>query len=402
MSSRLTAALVFLSVGFTAIAVALVMAGPLPALFLALLSGLAIAAWLWSGSGSGSEVSTSSVLSPYLAVVPVALILDSLRFAGGWVPLLASETAWAFRPDFLISDVTWFVVFVCAPVSLVTLGGYALSRRYPLGSLMAWWTALWAISEGLLQLALGGTDGWSALDVVALVPAAGLVSLGVILIQRLLAPKAMALPEARPLTDRQRRLWAVLFLALAAVYGVTLYSQAGLVPVGIIVGSMMGGMVGWWKTTSRHPADPARIVPLYLLMMGLFYIHVGEESLTGFNSAIAVLTGETWPEHEFLLLIALAGPVVWFFAAWSVWKQQAIGNYILWFMLVGMILGEPTHLLVFPVVVMVKSGGGYDYFSGMYTALFPMIPAILAVVEILRERKTGARDGARARAGAGA
>jgi hypothetical protein len=394
MSSRLTAALVFLSVSFTAIAAALVMAGALPALFLALLSGLSIAAWLWSGSGS--EVSTSSLLSPYLAVVPVALILDSLRFAGGWVPLLASETAWAFRPDFLSSGVTWFVAFVCAPVSLVTLGGYALSRQYPLGGLMAWWTALWAISEGLLQLALGGTDGWSTLDVVALVPAAGLVGLGMVLIQRLLAPKAMALPKPRPLTDRQRRLWAVLFLALAAVYGVTLYSQAGLVPVGIIVGSMMGGMAGWWKTTSRHPADPARIVPLYLLMMGLFYIHVGEESLTGFNSAIAVLTSETWPEHEFLLLIALAGPVVWFFAAWSVWKQQAIGNYILWFMLVGMILGEPTHLLVFPVVVMVKSGGGYDYFSGMYTALFPMIPAILAVVEILRER--GLRESAGASA----
>jgi len=396
MSSHLTAALVFLSVSFTAIAAALAMVGPLPGLFLALLTGIAVAAWLWSRWGACPDVSTSHLLSPYLLVVPVALILDSLRFAGGWVPRLASEIAWAFRPDFLLSDVTWFVAFVCAPVSVVTLGGYALSRQHPLGGLMAWWTALWAISEGLLQISLGGTDGWSTFDVIALVPAAGLVGLGVVLIQRLLAPKAMALPKPRPLADRQRRLWAVLFLALAAVYGVTLYSQAGPVPVGIIVGSMIGGMIGWWKTTSRHPADPARIVPLYLLMMGLFYIHVGEEALTGFNAAIAVLTGETWPEHEFLLLIALAGPVVWFFAAWSVWKQQAIGNYILWFMLVGMILGEPTHLLVFPVVVMVKSGGGYGYFSGMYTALFPMIPAILAVVEILREKKSRSIAGARA------
>lgn len=396
MSPRLSAALVFLAVSFTAIAAALVMAGPSVALALALLSGIAIAAWLWSGT----EVSTSSLLSPYLLVVPVALVLDSLRFAGGWVTLFASDTASAVRLDLPLSEVTWFVAFVCLPVSIVTLGGYALGRRYALGGLMAWWTALWAISEGLLQFALGGADGWSALDLAALVPAAGLVGLGVILIQRLLAPKARAVPKPRPLTERQRRLWAVLFLALAAVYGVTLYSQAGLLPVGIIVGSMMGGMVGWWKTTSRHPADPARIVPLYLLMMGLFYIHVGEESLTGFNSAIAVLTGETWPEHEFLLLIALAGPVVWFFAAWSVWKQQAIGNYILWFMLVGMILGEPTHLLVFPVVVMVKSGGGYDYFSGMYTALFPMIPAVLALVEILRGRNADAGVGPEAGEGA--
>ena len=52
-------------------------------------------------------------------------------------------------------------------------------------------------------------------------------------------------------------------------------------------------------------------------------------------------------------------------------------------MIVGMILGEPTHLLVFPVVAMYKFGIGYRYFSGMYTALFPMIPAILALTVIL-------------------
>jgi hypothetical protein len=36
---------------------------------------------------------------------------------------------------------------------------------------------------------------------------------------------------------------------------------------------------------------------------------------------------------------------------------------------------------------MVKLGVGYTYFSGMYTALFPMIPAILALVMIVKERK---------------
>ena len=56
-------------------------------------------------------------------------------------------------------------------------------------------------------------------------------------------------------------------------------------------------------------------------------------------------------------------------------------------MIVGMILGEPAHLLVFPVVTMFQTGGSYSYFSGMYTALFAMIPAILMLAEIVRETR---------------
>jgi hypothetical protein len=85
------------------------------------------------------------------------------------------------------------------------------------------------------------------------------------------------------------------------------------------------------------------------------------------------------------LLITLIGPIIWVFGAWSLWKRQRFGNFIVWYMSVGMILGEPVHLLVFPVVAMNKFGIGYQYFSGMYTALFPRIPAILAITTILRD-----------------
>jgi hypothetical protein len=61
-------------------------------------------------------------------------------------------------------------------------------------------------------------------------------------------------------------------------------------------------------------------------------------------------------------------------------------------MIVGMIVGEPTHLLIFPVVSMNKFGIGYEYFSGMYTALFPMIPAILALVFIISDHKKRAKE----------
>lgn len=121
--------------------------------------------------------------------------------------------------------------------------------------------------------------------------------------------------------------------------------------------------------------------------MTLFYIHVGEDTLTNFNGSISGITGITWKDKDFNYLISFFGPVVWVFAAYSLWKGRAFGNFILWFLIVGMILGEPTHLLVFPVVGMFKEGVGSKYFSGMYTALFPMIPAILALVTILKDHK---------------
>jgi hypothetical protein len=177
------------------------------------------------------------------------------------------------------------------------------------------------------------------------------------------------------------------FLSIALVYAATIYVQSGWLPVGVIIGSMMGGLIGWRKTTAHHPANPYKVVPLYLLMLCLFNIHVGEEFITHFNQSIALITGHAWADKPFTLLIALIGPIFWIFGAFSLWLKQALGNFILWFMIVGMILGEPTHLLVFPVVVMYQKGASYHYFSGMYTALFPMIPAILALVVIIADHK---------------
>lgn len=385
MQSRLASLLVAVSVGVTAVAAVLAAFGPPVGLVLALLCVVSIAAWLRAGERPAAE----GLLALYLAVVPLVLVLETLRFADGWVAGFAAlVAAGSVGPG--LTDTLWFLVFVCAPVSVVALGGFALAIRHPLGWLMAWWAALWAIAEALLQVALAGAGGWSALDAAGLVVAAVLVAVGALLLQRLVAGTAQPRPAPVPPDPRRRRLWAVLFVALALVYAATLYVEAGLLVVGVIIGSMMGGLIGWWHTTALRPADPARLLPLLLLMLAFFYLHVGEETLTGFHQAIAALTGKPWPEDRFLLVIALAGPAVWFFAAWSLWKGQAAGNFLLWFLIVGMILGEPAHVLIFPVVVMIEHGGGYAYFSGMYSALFPMIPAILALVEILRTRRVSA------------
>ncbi|WP_433438318.1 hypothetical protein [Nonomuraea sp. CA-141351] len=332
---------------------------------------------------------TERVLGPYVLVIVLTLVADTARFSIDYPARLGSAVGWATAP---LDVRTWFVGLVVAPVTIMLFGGYLLGRRLPGAHIAAWWTALAGALDGLAFLAVAPTTDWSqpAVSVAAAAATLGQLTAATVLVQRLLQPSATtsAKVTSLPMDARRRNLWTLLFLVLVAVYAVSLQQQAGLLPVGVIVGSMVGGMVGWRRTTSRAPADPAFHVPLFLLLLALFYLHVGEEALTDFNRAIAEISGTPWADTSFTTLIGLLGPAVWVFAAWSLWRRQAFGNFVLWFLIVGMILGEPTHLVVFPVMRMVQEGVSYGYFSGMYTALFPMIPAILALRAILRTHRT--------------
>jgi hypothetical protein len=379
------------------------------ALSLALVALVALVAEGRAVGAAGSRVMALHILvivatlandSARLGFGATAALRDGLPLAGGAAPL---------------TDRSWFIGLVVLPVSVMLLGGYLLGRGYPGGAILGWWTPLFAVADGLWGLALGPRLDWTR-------PVASTIVLVAALAQVLIATRAVQArlrrdptgteptagtteagtipPEERQpaertestgLTLRQRNLWTLLMVAMVVVYALSLYHQAGLLPLGVIGGSMVGGMVGWRKTTAHQPADPAYHVPLFLLLLALFSLHVGEEELTGFNRAIAAISGTPWSDSPFTLLIGLIGPTVWVFGAWSLWKRQPFGNFILWFMIVGMILGEPTHLLVFPVLDMARTGGDYHYFSGMYTALFPMVPAIIALVNLVRVHRARTR-----------
>lgn len=342
-----------------------------------------------------------SALPPYILTVALTLAADTLRYQFSYSGLLGAAMG---GPLADLSQRWWFVGFVVAPVSVMLFGGYVLGRQFPGAALAAWWTVLFAALDGvsfLIVLAARhpSSPGFAAGAVA--VTAAQLL-LATVLAQRLLAGGPVPKPaEHKPaLTLRQRNLWTALIVAAVALYALAIETTAGWLPVGVIVGSMMGGMVGWRRTTARRPADPRFHVPLLLLMLTLFYVHVGEEAITSFNRGIAAITSTPWSESSFTTVFGLAGPIVWAFAAWSLWRRQPLGNFIYWFLLVGMILGEPTHVVLFPVMRMIQVGGGYGYFSGMYTALFPMIPAILAVRALRRTHllAPGARGGTQERA----
>lgn len=388
MESRLACLLTVLAVAITTCVGVGISISPPFAAALAGVSLVALAAWL---RGWRQTSHPDTAVGPVLLAIVLMVVLATCRYLSGVVPFLAGLPKPLFAQGLALTDANWFVTFVVAPASLMLLGAHYLARRSPLGVYMAWWTVFYVIADGLLQFAIPFAGATSYAGAIAGVAE---VLVGVIAAGRLMQSRTAPVPAiaARPLSARQRNLWTLLFASLVAVYAVALMRQAGLIPFVIVVGSMVGGLVGWRLTTSMRPADPTWAVPCFLLLLTLFYVHVGDEALTSFNVGIASLSGKPWSDHDFTVLIGLVGPVVWFFAAWSLWKRQPFGNFVFWFFIVGMILGEPTHLLVFPIGAMVKFGLGYGYFSGMYTALFPMIPAIMALVTIVGEhRARGAR-----------
>ncbi len=390
MESKHAALLTVIAVIITALVATYIHVGSGPCIELALVSILALTCWL--RFSFHDQASQDKIVTPYIVSIVLSLVLNTGRYWSHHAQFVNEHWHSLFAPDFAITDVSWFIVFVTCPVSLMLLGGYYLGKRAPIGFYLAWWTFLYSVGDAIVQFRVEFLTGsaYAHQYFVGALAAGAQMIVGVIGCQRLLQQHSRSGKQsgtASGLTLKQINLWSALLGSLVAVYAATLYRQAGILPVGVIVGSMMGGLIGWRKTTAQHPADRDKLVPLYLLLLALFYIHVGEEALTSFNQAIAAISGTPWPDREFTFLIALIGPTVWVVGALSLWLRQPFGNFVLWFMIVGMILGEPAHLLVFPVVAMKKFGIGYQYFSGMYTALFPMIPAIMALATITKGHK---------------
>lgn len=398
-NAKLQSLLIVFALTSTGLTILFTMTGTWLFLEYLIVSTIAIAGWLYFSFKS--VLSPKRFIAPYILLIVLLLVLNTTRYASEFFIFIDYHYHSLFLQRFQLNYTNWFIFFVCLPVSLLLLGGFFLSKHFIVGFYFVWWGCIYCIAEALIQFKIefGNLYTYKHTFFLGSLSAMLLFYIGVKGILHLIKPAGnyeYKVDVSQNLSPRQINLWSAFFISIVAVYGVTIYVQAGLLPVGVIAGSMIGGMVGWRKTTARYKADPYKLTPLYLLILTLFYIHVGEETLTDFSGSIAAITHVTWSDKDFNYLFALLGPIVWVFAGHNLWKGGAFGNYILWFLIVGMIIGEPTHLLIFPVVRMIEVGGGYRYFSGMYTALFPMIPAILALVTIINDHRTIKKTGANA------
>lgn len=174
-----------------------------------------------------------------------------------------------------------------------------------------------------------------------------------------------------------------IILAFIVTFGSIFVQQAGPVPFGIVCGSMVVGLVAWRKTNWRHPTDPKRLLPIYLITAAMLMLHIWEEYLFDFAPRIAEITGGDWTEGQFLFMILFWLPSVWIIGAVGIYFRHPLGNYVAWLIFVGMVFGEPAHVLVFPV----RAAGPYDYFPGMWSALLPFVTSLWGMSVIFDDLK---------------
>ena len=187
---------------------------------------------------------------------------------------------------------------------------------------------------------------------------------------------------------RVQRLYLLLAIAFTATLAMGISATAGVMVAVIVSGSMLVGLVGWARTSLKRPTTPARIVPVYLLTVFMLYVHIGEEYLYDFGPRIGALTGTGWTEAQNMLQFGFIVPAFWVLAALALYKRHPLGGFMAWFIFVGMFAGEPTHLLVFPVL----EGGRYHYFPGAWTALLPMVMGVWGLYVILSDHRRSRSD----------
>ena len=195
------------------------------------------------------------------------------------------------------------------------------------------------------------------------------------------------------------------------------YARIGLPPVVIVGGSGLLGLWLWRRTYLDAPLDPRIILPPFLLTVAGLEVHMAEEYLTGFGPAISRLFDASWTERSFLMVFAFIGPALYSLTALGLFYRLPLAGFVACFLFVGPGAAELTHFIfpllepailpnvTEPVSQAVSNGGfvadmpnywlaatGRYYFSGMYTAILPMLPGSWAILRLLGAARRAERQ----------
>jgi hypothetical protein len=122
-----------------------------------------------------------------------------------------------------------------------------------------------------------------------------------------------------------------------------------------------------------------------------------------------------WSESSFIIIFALVGPTLYTLTTLGLYYRVPIAGFIAWFIFIGPGFAEFTHF-IFPLLepniapenvnhitqtingttianmpnYYYKTTGHY-YFSGMWTAVLPMIPGGYAIYRLVKESRKQAR-----------
>ena len=361
----------------TATAASYIFFGIIPAALVSI-SGI-IALVMWYFCRTQVERINERILPFYLWTAIALLIKNIEELWFGFTTAFVKAVPALIPNVALLDNQHYFAFFSCLLTAIFMLGAVGIVRKNRLGDFMTYFVFVWAVLDGALHFILSfahGSLGYFPGQLFALI---SMIVAGYGL-RTLLSGRSAPKPPAVPVGRKPNPKFIPIVLIFIACFATAMYDQAGLRPTLIVCGSMLGGMVIWIKTTFKKPLYSRELMLAYLWTLAIFFFHITEEYLTDFPGRIDGIFNTHWTIDQFAILIVFVGPVFWILGAILYYYHHPLGDYLVWFIFFGMIIGEPTHYLVFPLL----EGGRFHYFPAMWTALFPMIPAIYGAALLIK------------------
>jgi hypothetical protein len=215
------------------------------------------------------------------------------------------------------------------------------------------------------------------------------------------------------LSQKASLIVAIAICIIAPTFG---YLKIGLAPVIIVGGSAIIGFFFWYFTYLRKPNDPKIILPIFILAVAGLQIHMVEEYFTSFGPAISRIFNVPWTEERFLLVFMMILPIIYTLTTLGLYYRVPLAGFVAWFIFIGPGVAEFTHF-IFPVIephlepgninnitqtihgtevadmpnYYYKTTGNF-YFSGMWTAILPMIPGIYAICRLTKAHRVSKKE----------
>lgn len=159
------------------------------------------------------------------------------------------------------------------------------------------------------------------------------------------------------------------------------YVVLGSAPVVIIGGAMVIAFVIWLLTTYCRPADPERVMSLYLLTIAAQLVHVTEEYLMMFPPQFSELFSLEMVVTSQIFAVAIYGvaTTLYLLAGAGLYRRNPAANYLVWFVVIGPgFINSVAHIAFLPI-------SGRWYFPGIVTVALPTVMSVLLAKRLLED-----------------
>jgi hypothetical protein len=178
-----------------------------------------------------------------------------------------------------------------------------------------------------------------------------------------------------PRDIKEHRIVLPLIVGAAMIAALWIVSRT-ISSVAIFIPGVIVSFLFFKQTLYRNSQHADRILPLYLLALGIQFIHFTEEYLTGFTSALpALLGGEEYPVDYWLTFNMVAYFVFILGGIALLLKNKGFMIVPLFFILFGVLFNGIGH-----VSLSLYVGG---YFPGLYTALIYVVLGPVLVRKVI-------------------